>query len=174
VQAAAKEIKIAKTQFFPNVNLAAFAGMSGLNIGRLLNGNSFTGGVGPALSLPVFTGGILRGNLRAQTASYDIAVESYNQAVIGALREVADQVVSLRSIQMQLQRTDDALESAHRAYKLAEEGYRGGLVDYLSVLTAQAALLAEQRARALTVARQLQAHAGLMKALGGGYAENLH
>jgi NodT family efflux transporter outer membrane factor (OMF) lipoprotein len=174
VQSAAKEIKIAKAQFFPNINLAAFAGMSGLNIGRLLNGNSFTGGVGPALSLPVFTGGILRGNLRAQTASYDIAVESYNQAVIGALQEVADQVVSLRSIQMQLQRTDEALESAHRAYKLAEEGYRGGLVDYLSVLSAQAELLAEQRARALTVARQLQAHANLMKALGGGYAETPH
>jgi NodT family efflux transporter outer membrane factor (OMF) lipoprotein len=92
VQYAAKQVTIAKAQYFPNINLAAFAGMSGLNVGRLLNGNSFTGGVGPAISLPVFTGGTLRGNLRAQTANYDIAVESYNQAVIGALREVAGQV----------------------------------------------------------------------------------
>ena len=174
VESAAKEIKVAKAQFYPNINLVAFAGVSGLDIGRLLNGNSLTGGGGPAVSLPVFNGGILRGNLRLQTASYDIAVESYNEVVIGALQEVADRVASLRSLQGQLERTDEALESALRAYKLAQQGYRGGLVDYLNVLNAQAALLAEQRARALTVAKQLQAHAGLMKALGGGYREDRH
>jgi outer membrane protein TolC len=46
-----------------------------------------------------------------------------------------------------------------------------GNVDYLDVLNAQAELLAEQRARALIVARQFLAHAGLMKALGGGYRD---
>jgi outer membrane protein TolC len=74
-----------------------------------------------------------------------------------------------QSLQKQLERTDDALECALRAYALAEQGYRGGLVDYLDVLNAQAELLAEQRARALIVAEQFLAHAGLMKALGGGY-----
>jgi NodT family efflux transporter outer membrane factor (OMF) lipoprotein len=172
VESAIKEIKVARAQFYPNINLVAFAGVSGLDIGRLLNGNSLTAGAGPAISLPVFNGGILRGNLRVQTASYDIAVESYNEVVIGALQEVADRVVSLRSLQAQLELTDEALESALRAYKLAERGYRGGLVDYLNVLNAQAELLTEQRARALIAAKQLQAHAGLMKALGGGYAED--
>jgi outer membrane protein TolC len=138
-------------------------GVSGLSINRLLNGNSLTGGWGPTVSLPVFNGGILRSNLRVQTAGYDTAVESYNGTVIGALQEVADRVVSFRSPQKQLERTDDALASALRAYELAEQGYRGGLVDYLDVLNAQAELLAEQRARALIVAEQFLAHAGLMK-----------
>jgi NodT family efflux transporter outer membrane factor (OMF) lipoprotein len=174
VESLAKEIEAAKARFYPNINLVAFAGVSGLDIGRLLNGSSLTGGVGPAVSLPVFNGGILRGNLRVQTASYDIAVEAYDRAVIGALQEVADRIVSLRSLQGQLERTDEALESARRAYDLAEQGYRGGLVDYLNVLNAQAELLAEQRARALIVAHQLLTHAGLMKALGGGYREDRH
>ena len=172
VESERKEIEVAKAQFYPNINLVAFAGVSGLDIGRLLNGNSLTGGVGPAISLPVFNGGILRGNLRVQTASYDIAVESYNEVVIGALQDVADRIVSLRSLQRQLDRIDEALESAQRAYSLAERGYRGGLVDYLNVLNAQAELLVEQRARALIVAKQLLAHAGLMKSLGGGYRED--
>jgi NodT family efflux transporter outer membrane factor (OMF) lipoprotein len=172
VESERKEIEVAKAQFYPNINLVAFAGVSGLDIGRLLNGNSLTGGVGPAISLPVFNGGILRGNLRVQTASYDIAVESYNEVVIGALQDVADRIVSLRSLQRQLDRIDEALESAKRAYSLAEGGYRGGLVDYLNVLNAQAELLVEQRARALIVAKQLLAHAGLMKSLGGGYRED--
>ena len=172
VESAAKEIDVAKAKFYPNINLVAFAGVSGLNIGRLLNGNSLTGGFGPAISLPVFNGGILRGNLRVQTASYDIAVESYNEAVIGAFQEVADRVASLHSLQRQLERTDEALDSAQRAYTLAEQGYRGGLVDYLNVLNAEAELLAEQRVRALIVAQQLLAHTGLMKALGGGYRQS--
>jgi NodT family efflux transporter outer membrane factor (OMF) lipoprotein len=172
VESAAKEIDVAKAKFYPNINLVAFAGVSGLDIGRLLSGNSLTGGFGPAISLPVFNGGILRGNLRVQTASYDIAVESYNEAVIGAFQEVADRVVSLHSLQRQLERTDEALDSAQRAYSLAEQGYRGGLVDYLNVLNAEAELLAEQRVRALIVAQQLLAHTGLMKALGGGYRES--
>jgi NodT family efflux transporter outer membrane factor (OMF) lipoprotein len=174
VESAAAQIKVARAQFYPNINLAAFGGVSGLNIARLLNGNSLGGGWGPAMSLPVFDGGILRGNLRVQTAGYDIAVESYNGTVIRALQEVADRVVSLRSLQKQLERTDDALQSAFRAYALAEQGYRGGLVDDLDVLNAQAELLAEQRARALIVAEQFLAHAGLMKALGGGYREDAH
>jgi NodT family efflux transporter outer membrane factor (OMF) lipoprotein len=171
VESAGAEIKVAKARFYPNVNLVAFAGVSGLEISRLLNRDSLTGGWGPAVSLPVFNGGILRGNLRVQSAGYDIAVESYNGAVIGALQEVADRVVSFRSLQRQLDRTDDALASAFSAYELAEHGYRGGLVDYLDVLNAQAELLTEQRARALIVAEQFLADAGLMKALGGGYLE---
>ena len=171
VESAGAQIEVARAQFYPNINLVALAGVSGLEISRLLNGNSLTGAWGPAVSLPVFNGGILRGNLRVQTANYDIAVESYNGAVIGALQEVADRVVSLRSLQKQLERTDDALASALRAYELAEQGYRGGLVDYLDVLNAQAELLAEQRARALIVAEQFLADAGLMKALGGGYRD---
>jgi outer membrane protein TolC len=99
-----------------------------------------------------------------QTAGYDIAVESYNGTVIGALQEFADRGVSFRSLQKQLERTDDFFASKLRAYESAEQGYRGGLVvEYLDVLNAQAELLAEQWARA--------AHAGLMKALGGGYRE---
>jgi NodT family efflux transporter outer membrane factor (OMF) lipoprotein len=170
-ESAAEEIKVAKAQFYPNVDLLAFAGVGGLELSRLLNGHSLTGGWGPAVSLPLFNGGILRGNLRVQTAGYDIAVESYNETVIAALQEVADRVVSFRSLQKQRDRTDEALASAQRAYELAEQGYRGGLVDYLEVLNAQEKLLAEQRSRALIGAEELLAHAGLMKALGGGYRE---
>ncbi len=101
-----------------------------------------------------------------------MAVESYNSAVIGALREVADQVISLRSLARQLERTDAALASAQTAESQAEQGFRAGLTDYLSVLSTQAELLVQQRNRAQIVARQLQAYAALMKALGGGFERN--
>ena len=128
-------------------------------------------GAGPAVTLPIFEGGALRGALRAERATYDASVDAYNAAVVGAVREVADQIVSLQSLDKQLQRTDEALKYARTAEDQAEQGFRAGLTDYLSVLNTQAELLVQQRNRAQLVAVQMQTYAALMKALGGGYEE---
>jgi len=171
VRAASKEIDVAKARFYPDVNLVAAGGVASFGFTRMFTGDKATGEFGPAISLPIFEGGRLRGNLRAQSAAYDVAVEAYNSAVINAFHEVADQVASLRSLDRQLERTDAALALAQAAENQAEQGFRAGLTDYLSVLNTQAELLAQQRNRVQIVARQLEAHAALMKALGGGYSE---
>ncbi|HZR36720.1 MAG TPA: efflux transporter outer membrane subunit [Nevskia sp.] len=171
VEAAAQQIKAAKAGFYPDVNLVAAGGVASFGFSRMFTGDKATGEFGPAISLPIFEGGRLRGNLRAQSAAYDVAVEAYNSAVIGAFHEVADQVTSLRSLARQLELTEAALASARTAEDQAEQGFRAGLTDYLSVLNTQAELLVQQRNRAQIVARQLEAHAALMKALGGGYTE---
>jgi NodT family efflux transporter outer membrane factor (OMF) lipoprotein len=172
VEAAARQITVAKASFYPDVNLVAAGGVASFGFTRMFTGDKATGEFGPAISLPIFEGGRLRGNLRAQSAAYDVAVETYNSAVIGAFHEMADQVTSLRSLERQLERTDAALASAQTAENQAEQGFRAGLTDYLSVLNTQAELLVQQRNRAQLVARQLEAHAALMKALGGGYVES--
>ena len=172
VEAASKDIDVAKARFYPDINIAAFAGIASLNFSTLLTGNALTGGIGPAISLPIFEGGRLRGNLRVQTAGYDLAVETYNSTLVTALREVADQIASLRAIARQIARTDAALDSARRANEQAAQGFRAGLTDYLNVLNTQTELLIQQRNRAQLVARQLESHAALMKALGGGFHED--
>ena len=58
-------------------------------------------GVGPAIRLPIFDAGRLRANLRGKTADLDAAVESYNAAVLDAIRDVADQIASGQSIARQ-------------------------------------------------------------------------
>lgn len=60
--------------------LAAFAGLSSIGLGRLLESGRQQWGVGPALRLPIFDGG----RLRARTAELDAAIESYNAAVLDA------------------------------------------------------------------------------------------
>lgn len=171
VEAASKEMTVAKARFYPDVNLVAAGGVASFGFTRMFTGENATGEFGPAISLPIFEGGRLRGNLRAQSAAYDVAVESYNSALLNAVHEVADEVTSLRSLDRQLERTDAALASAQVSNDQAERGFRAGLTDYLSVLNTQAELLVQQRNRAQIVARQLQAHAALMKALGGGFSE---
>ena len=101
VEAAGYDVKNARAQFYPNINLLAFAGVSSIGLGRLLESGSAQWGVGPAIRLPIFEGGKLRANLRGKAADLDAAVESYNGAVLDAIHDAADQIASSRSITRQ-------------------------------------------------------------------------
>ena len=169
VEAAAKDIDNARAQFYPNVNLIAFAGFQALGWSKLLDLGSRTIGVGPALRLPIFDGGRLRGNLGERNADYDAAVEQYNQTLVDALREVADQLAAFRSLQQQAPETRAGLSTSQEAYELSLERYRAGLANYLTVVQAEALVTAQRSLAADLRARELDAAIGLVRALGGGY-----
>ncbi len=170
VEAAAQEVQSAKAQFYPNVNLVAFVGLSSIGLDRLLDAGSTQWGGGPALRLPIFDAGRLRANLRTRTADLDAAVESYNAAVLEAIHETADAVASLRSVARQQAQQRQALAAAEAAYDIALQRYRAGLGTYLHVLSAETAVLNQRRQGVDLAARGLDARVALYRALGGGYA----
>jgi len=170
VQAARSSVAESRAAFYPNVDLIAFAGFSTLGLDRLVNAGSRQYGIGPAISLPIFDGGALRANYRGRNADLDGAIESYNQALLGALREVADNVSSTRSIATQQTEQGNAQAAAESAYDLALQRYRAGLGTYLTVLSAETTVLQQRRLGADLRARALDTQALLAQALGGGYA----
>jgi NodT family efflux transporter outer membrane factor (OMF) lipoprotein len=169
VEAAGQDIKSAKAQFYPNINLVGFAGFSSIGLGNLLQAGSLQYGVGPAIQLPIFEAGKLRANLRGKTADYDAAVESYNATVVEAIHEVGDQLASGRSIVRQQAEQRQAQQAAEAAYEIAVQRYKAGLGNYLNVLTAESAVLAQRRLAVDLAARALDTQVGLARALGGGY-----
>jgi NodT family efflux transporter outer membrane factor (OMF) lipoprotein len=168
VEASARGIDVAKTEFYPNVDLTAMFGFQSLGFPGFLSNNSRMDGITPAISLPIFNGGKLRSQLGVQTARYDQAVERYNASVIDAMRNVADQVSLWRSLEEQQQDTQRAVELAQRSYDLAVRGYQSGLTEYINVLSAQVNLLNQQQNDAKVRFGQLNAYAGLVRSLGGG------
>lgn len=168
VEAAGKGIDIAKAAFYPNINLTAFAGWQALSFSQLLSPGSLIAGFGPAISLPIFEGGRLRSQLAVSTADYDIAVESYNSTLIRALENVANQIVTLRSLETQRVEANNANDLAHRTYDIAFQAFRSGMTDYFNVLNAQNQTLVEAQRKAQVEARFLDAYAALMQAIGGG------
>ncbi|WZB68274.1 TolC family protein [Achromobacter xylosoxidans] len=90
LDAADRRIEAAKAEFYPDIDLKAFAGLQSLGLSHLLQGNSLAAGIGPALTLPIFDGGRLRAGLRDRIAGYDLAVADYDATVVRALQEVAD------------------------------------------------------------------------------------
>jgi len=93
--------------------------------------------------------------------------------VLGALKQIADQLVTLKSLDRQQIQVEQSLTTARQSDALASEGFRRGLTDYLNVLNAQARLLMEQQNQQRITARRLDAYAGLMAALGGGVLDNM-
>ena len=171
-EAAAKRIGAARAQFYPNINLAAYVGQQALFASLLFRNSSEIGGVGPAVTLPIFEGGRLRAQLRGARADYDAAVASYDATLTQALREVADTAVSERALGVRLNESRSALAADEEAYRLTRLRYEGGLANYQAVLIAEDAVLqarvivADLNARAFTLDVQL------VQALGGGYGRS--
>jgi NodT family efflux transporter outer membrane factor (OMF) lipoprotein len=173
VEAAAQNIKVAHAAFYPNVDLLALANLGSLTtfggFFNFLNKDAAGHQFGLALSLPLFDGGRRQGEYGVAVATYDGAVDSYNQTVLDALRQVADEVTSLESLEGESHQAKLAADSADRSYVLATRGYRRGITEFLDVLVAQDTQIRQQQVLIITQAQQLDAWVLLMHALGGGY-----
>lgn len=170
-EAAAKRIGAARAQFYPNINLAAYIGQQALFANLLFRNSSQIGGVGPAVTLPIFEGGRLRAQYRGAQADYDEAVASYDATLVQALQQVADVSVSERALATRLTESRAALEANEEAYKLTRMRYQGGLSNYQAVLLAEDAVLQSRLIVADLDARAFTLDVELIQALGGGYEQ---
>jgi NodT family efflux transporter outer membrane factor (OMF) lipoprotein len=159
----------ARADFYPNINLLAFAGTAAVGFDNLFHGGSAALGVGPALHLPVFDAGRLKANYRARTADIDIAVTGYNQAVLTAVRETADQLSDIASLDSNLVEQQRSLDDAEVAFRLATERYNAGVTTYLTVLTTETQVLAERRQRVDLEAARASARVTLLIDVGGDF-----
>jgi NodT family efflux transporter outer membrane factor (OMF) lipoprotein len=161
----------AHAAFYPNVNLLGFAGFTAIGLDSLPKGDSQTWTLGPAIHLPLLDAGRLRAEYGKSTADLDAAVASYNETVLRAVREAADQASRVESLDRQLALQSGALESAEQAWQLASQRYEEGLGTFLTVLNAETQVLAARRQRVNLLADRTLARIALLVALGGSFHE---
>ncbi|HWY26096.1 MAG TPA: TolC family protein, partial [Nevskia sp.] len=169
VEAAAAGSAAAKAAFYPDVNLAAFAGTSAIGFTNLFRASSGAYGAGPAIHLPLFEAGRLKAGYRGANAEIDDAIASYNQTVLQAVRQTSDQLSMIDALNYELGEQQKSLDAAEAAYRLAEERYDAGLSDYLIVLNAETQVLSARRQRVDLVSAQVIARVSLLLALGGSF-----
>ena len=168
-EAARHAIDSAKAEFYPNVNLVAFAGFQAMGTGSLLGADARMAGVGPAITLPIFPGGELNANLAGRRADADLAVSDYNQTVLDAVRQVADALDGLRLLGRKRPSNARPAKRSTRPTALAVKRYKAGMGNYISVLIAQTGVLTQARLDTDLRIRAYQLDASLANALGGGY-----
>ena len=168
-------IKVARADFFPGDQpFPGLIGLQALGLENLTKSGSSYGNVGPAVSLPIFHGGALRGpSTSGARGTYDEAVANYDKTVLSAYREVADTVSSQQMLSIRLSDAKLALDDSEEAYGIATKRYNGGLSTYLDVLTAEERVLQSRRILADLNARALILDIQLVRALGGGFTTNI-
>lgn len=160
----------AEAAFYPVLRLSGLAGLQSIDAATLFDWPSRMWAVGPALELPVFTGGLNRARLASSQAAYDATVAQYRQTVLKAFQEVEDQLAAQSLLAVQLEAETAALTAARRTLELANNRYQAGLITYLEVAVAQSDALARERTVVQLQAERQIAAVALIKALGGGWS----
>jgi len=169
IEAAAKGREAAHADFYPNINLTALVGFQAIGLSNLLTGDSFTYGAGPAIHLPIFDAGKIRARYAGATAELDAAIADYNGTVLAAVRQTADAMTEVQSLESQRADQQDALDSATRALALAESRYRSGLSDQIPMLNAESTLLTSRQQMASLIANATIQRVTLLLSVGGGF-----
>jgi outer membrane protein, multidrug efflux system len=169
VEAAERNLDSARAEFFPDVTINGLAGLSSIDVGKLLEYGSRVPQASAAIHLPIFDSGRLKARYGASQAAIDSAVASYQDTLVSAARDVATQA-STRA-QIAAQRTQRLLEvdAARRLQSSAAARVRQGVTDSRTELTATQSWIDQRDALLQLDAAALSADIALQRALGGGY-----
>jgi NodT family efflux transporter outer membrane factor (OMF) lipoprotein len=169
VEAADAERLASKAAFYPDVSLKAIAGIGAFGMSNLVQWNARGYGGGPLISLPLFDGGRLKAQYRGSEAQLDSAIAGYNDTVLHAVEQTADQITRLDALAREELDQRQTLEATEAAYRLAEERYRAGLASYLSVLNAETQVLAARQSMVDILTSEAVARVTLLLAVGGSF-----
>jgi NodT family efflux transporter outer membrane factor (OMF) lipoprotein len=168
--AANAEIGVAETAYYPTLTLSAAAGLEGSSIINWFAWPSRFFAVGPTLLETLYDAGRRHAYTDQAWAAYDANVASYRQNVLSAFQEVEDNLAGLRILDEESKKQSQAVQSAELSLTLSTTRYKGGLVTYLEVITAQSAALNNERAAVDLLTRRMTSSVLLIKALGGGWS----
>jgi NodT family efflux transporter outer membrane factor (OMF) lipoprotein len=163
------QIGVARAAYYPTITLSGSAGYQNTSIQNLFSGPGLVWSVGATLAQTLFDGGLRKAVTEQSQAIYRGTVANYRQTVLTAFQEVEDNLSTLRILSQELQQQNVAVASSQRYLKLANTRYQSGLDIYLDVISAQTALLNNQRTALNLQMQQLNASVQLIKALGGGW-----
>ena len=144
VAAAGEAIGVAKTEFYPNVNLAAVAGLSSLTFSHLFLWASRTGALTPAVHLPIFTGWQLEANLDQKVALFNEEVSFYNEMLLKAAQQVAEEITTFISVEKQLQIQNSLVSLQKKSYEISSLRFEKGVDNYKPVITSSQTLFSQE------------------------------
>ena len=167
--AATAEIGVAVADLFPKLSLTGAYGYQSTKTSNLFSSGSQSWNAGPGLSLPIFRGGQIRGNIQVQTALQKQTLATYENTVLTALQDVENSIVAYAEAQAARASLGRAVSANQEATRISQDLYEKGLTDFLNVLQSEGALYQAQDRLIQNEQQALTSLVALFKALGGGW-----
>lgn len=169
VMAANAEIGVARSAWFPSLDLSATGGWRSGGFANWISAPNRFWSIGPEFAMILFDGGLIRSQVEQTEAAYDQTVAFYRQTVLDSFREVEDFLVQLRVLEEESGVQREALDAARESLRLLENQYKAGTIDYNAVVNVQTAALNNERTSLTLLGSRLAASVRLIAALGGGW-----
>lgn len=175
--AANARIGVARAAYYPSILLGSGfggpnAGWQSSTLATLFDAPSRLWSLGLSATQTLFDAGKTRANVRIANADYTAAVAAYRQTVLTAMEEVENGITGLASLDRAVTQADASVKSAQDAFDIATARYRGGVDTYLEMITAQQALLSDERQAVQVQGQRFATAVFLVKALGGGWSQS--
>jgi outer membrane protein, multidrug efflux system len=167
--AANADIGQAKAAFYPKVTLTGLYGYQTVALSDLFNSPARTWQFGPSVSMPLFTGGALRGNLKVAQATFEEAGAFYQKTVQNSFREVSDSLIAYQRTREYRARQEERTQANREATRLANIRYEGGVTSYLEVLYNEQELFSAELNLSQARLNELLSVVSLYRSLGGGW-----
>lgn len=168
--AAGFDARVARAARFPVLSLTGQGGLQSRDLSDFMTPERAAWAIGTALAAPLLQGGRLAAGEDQAVARARELAESYAQAILAAFQDVEDSLAASVASQQSFALRQTAYAAALRAYEIAEQRWRAGGADFLSVLQAQQTAFATADQLVQANLARFTAVVGVYRALGGGWA----
>lgn len=165
-----REIKIARTLFYPDINIIGSLGIQNLK-GVVLSPSSMQASLLPSFSLPIFTGFRLEGNLGAAIKAYEAGIHQYNSHVLKASQQVKDTVSNIEGIVLKISYQKNLLDEENIKLDLTQKLFQNRIASKIGLNREQNRVYEKWIALLELYRQRYQYHIQLIRFLGGGYVE---
>ncbi|MCM2568657.1 efflux transporter outer membrane subunit [Janthinobacterium kumbetense] len=169
VAVANEQIGIARSAYYPSLNLTGSYGSGASKVGDLFNASSSLWSLGVSAAQTLFNAGATTASVDAAKAGHEAAVARYRQTVLSAFGAVEDQLSATRALAEQLALRQQASSAADQVEQQILNRYNAGQVGYTDVVTAQVTALSARRSLVQAQADRQTTAVALIQSLGGGW-----
>lgn len=167
--AATARIGVATADLFPTFSLTGNFGPQTSNIKHFLDENSLAWSAGPGFSWPIFQGGRIQANIRAENARQEQALAGYALTVLLALQEVENALIAYNMEKVRYDTLVRAVKASEETVALARQRQATQFATFLDVIDSLRSLYSAQDQLVESETTTVTSLISLYKALGGGW-----
>lgn len=162
-------IGAAEALYFPSISLTGYNGVASKSLSKLFTGPSNTWSYTGSIVGPIFTWGLIYGQVEQAKAAADAALMTYERAIQEAFADVESSLFAHQMLQIQIKTQERLVEASGEYTRLATLQYHGGYTPYFAVLQAQLQYFPAELALAETQSQLLISLVNIYSSMGGGW-----